>query len=46
MENIFTFWEGKMPLYITLCLKTWDFPSLTILNYNNLKSYTDFKVTE
>ena len=41
--NIFTFWEGKMPEYIELCLYTWRFP-FTILNYNNLHNYADLPI--
>jgi len=37
---IFTFWEGTMPEYIRLCMKTWRFP-FTLLNYGNLGDYTD-----
>ena len=37
---IFTFWEGKMPEYVKLCLETWKFP-YTLLNYENLDKYTD-----
>lgn len=40
---IYTFWEGKMPAYIKLCLETWKLP-YTILNYENLKEYTDFDI--
>ena len=42
---IYTFWEGPMPAYIKLCLKTWQMP-YTMLNYSNvsiprrLKTYT------
>lgn len=39
-EKIFTFWEGKMPEYIKLCLETWKFP-FKILTYDNLTDYTD-----
>lgn len=41
--NIFTFWEGPMPGYIELCLKTWKLP-FTMLNYDNLRQYTDFDI--
>ena len=37
---IFTFWEGKLPEYLKLCLNTWKFPYI-ILNYNNLSLYTE-----
>lgn len=42
-ENVFTFWEGTMPSYIQLCMMTWKFPcaNLIILNYGNLKNYTN-----
>jgi len=40
-ENIFTFWEGPMPDYIKLCMETWPFPFI-VLNYDNLKDYTDY----
>jgi len=40
-ENIFTFWEGPMPDYIKLCMETWPFPCI-VLNYDNLKDYTDY----
>ncbi|MBQ6628795.1 MAG: hypothetical protein IJH65_08270 [Methanobrevibacter sp.] len=39
-EKIYTFWEGKMPEYLKLCIDTWNFP-FVILNYENLKQYTD-----
>ena len=38
---VYTFWEGPMPGYIKLCLKTWNMPYV-ILNYSNLHEYTDF----
>ena len=37
---VFTFWEGKMPGYIRLCLYTWKVP-YTVLNYDNVNDYTD-----
>lgn len=37
--NVFTFWEGKMPAYIELCMRTWKVPH-TILNYANLNDFT------
>lgn len=40
METVFTFWEGQMPDYIKLCMKTWNF-DYTLLTYNNLKDYID-----
>lgn len=41
---IFTFWEGFMPAYIKLCLKTWGM-EYVVLDYSNLNKYTDFIVT-
>lgn len=41
--NVFTFWEGKMPEYIAMCMNTWDF-SYTILNYENLNRYTHLSI--
>lgn len=40
MNKIYTFWEGIIPAYIELCMKTWKFPYI-VLNYNNLSQYTD-----
>ena len=40
---IYTFWEGKMPEYIKLCMETWKF-DYTVLNYGNLKQHTDFDI--
>ena len=42
-EQIFTFWEGELPEYIKLCMATWKFP-YKVLNYSNLKEYTDFDI--
>lgn len=42
-ERVYTFWEGPMPDYIRLCMETWPFP-FTVLNYGNLKQYTDYDV--
>jgi len=39
-DKVYTFWEGKMPDYLKLCLDTWHF-DYVILNYDNLKNYTD-----
>lgn len=39
-KKIYTFWEGKMPDYLKLCMETWKFPYI-VLNYNNLSQYTD-----
>ena len=43
-NTIFTFWEGRMPEYIELCMKTWKFPYV-LLNYKNLNKYTNLPVT-
>lgn len=40
---IFTFWEGRLPAYVELCLATWKKP-FEVLNYNNLHKYTDLKI--
>jgi len=40
---IFTFWKGKMPAYIEMCLKTWKLPYV-MLNYGNLREYTDYDI--
>ena len=37
---IYTFWEGRMPEYIRLCLATWPF-DFTILDFTNLHNYMD-----
>ena len=42
-DKIFTFWEGKMPDYIKLCIDTWRFP-FVLLTYDNLHNYTDFDI--
>lgn len=42
-KQIFTFWEGDLPEYVKLCMSTWKFP-YTLLNYSNLKDYTDFDI--
>lgn len=42
---IFTFWEGKMPEYLKLCLDTWKF-DYVMLTYNNLNQYTDLDITK
>lgn len=42
-ENIFTFWEGKMPAYIRLCMNTWRF-HYTVLTYDNMHEYTDIDI--
>jgi len=39
--NVFTFWEGQMPEYIRLCMKTWKV-DFKLLNYSNLHEYTNF----
>lgn len=41
--NVFTFWEGHMPEYIRLCMKTWKVP-FTVLDYGNLNNYTDLPI--
>ena len=41
--NVFTFWEGKMPAYISLCMSTWKLP-YTVLTYENLHEYTDLDI--
>lgn len=43
MQNVFTFWEGKMPAYISLCMRTWKVSPI-ILNYHNLGDWTDLSV--
>ena len=42
-KRVFTFWEGKMPDYIKLCMKTWKF-DYVLLNYENLMDYTVFEI--
>ena len=44
-ERVFTFWEGKMPDYIKLCMKTWKV-DYVLLNYENLSEYTDLPITD
>ena len=39
-NKIYTFWEGKIPEYLKLCLQTWKFPYI-VLNYNNITQYTE-----
>ena len=41
--NVFTFWEGRMPEYIRLCMETWKVP-FTILDYDNVNNYTDLPI--
>lgn len=41
--NIFTFWEGTMPDYIKLCMKTWKVSPI-ILNFQNLNDWTNLPV--
>lgn len=43
--KVFTFWEGQMPGYIQLCMKTWKF-DYVLLNYSNLHEYTNLKLTD
>jgi len=40
---VYTFWEGKKPDYISLCMDTWNIP-YTVLNYGNLREYTDLPI--
>ena len=40
---IYTFWEGKMPAYIKLCMQTWKH-DYTMLTYDNLNQYTDLPI--
>lgn len=42
-EPVFTFWEGKKPAYIELCMKTWKV-SYIELNYDNLRQFTDLSI--
>lgn len=42
---IYTFWEGKMPAYIKLCMQTWKH-DYTMLTYDNLNQYTDLPISE
>jgi len=42
---IFTFWEGKMPAYIQLCLDTWKHDYI-LLTYDNLNQYTNLKIDD
>ena len=42
-NQIFTFWEGRMPAYIRFCLSTWNFP-YTVLNYKNLNDFTKLDI--
>ena len=44
-EKVYTFWEGEMPEYIKLCMKTWKF-DYVLLNYYNLNQYTDLKADD
>jgi hypothetical protein len=37
-NTIYTFWEGTMPEYLQLCMRTWKFPYV-MLNYNNVQEY-------
>lgn len=43
MDEIFTFWEGEMPSYIKLCMKTWK-KKYTLLTFNNLNQYTSLPI--
>ena len=42
---IFTFWEGKMPEYIKLCLDTWKHDYI-MLTYDNLNQYTSLPINK
>lgn len=44
-DKVFTFWEGKMPDYIKLCMRTWKFP-YTILDYTTINNYTDLVIDD
>ena len=37
-EQIFTFWDGKLPEYLKLCMETWKFPYI-LLTYDNVLDY-------
>lgn len=43
--KVFTFWEGKMPAYVELCMKTWKIPYV-LLNYENVNQYTDIPISK
>lgn len=43
MELVFTFWEGKMPAYVKLCMRTWTFPYI-LLNYSNIHNMIDLDI--
>lgn len=40
---IFTFWEGRMPAYIQMCMRTWKFEHI-VLNYGTLHEFTDIPI--
>lgn len=40
MDKVFAFWEGEMPPYLKLCMKTWNFPYI-LLTYENVNDYTN-----
>lgn len=40
---VYTFWEGYMPEYLKLCMKTWKF-DYKVLNYSNVNQYTDLPI--
>ena len=42
---IYTFWEGRMPAYIRMCMRTWEFPHV-VLNFDNLHNYTDLPMNK
>ena len=38
--RVFTFWEGRMPSYLRMCLDTWQCP-FTILTFDTVSKYTN-----
>lgn len=45
MSTVFTFWEGTMPEYIRLCMKTWKF-DYVLLTRDNVNQYTDIDLSK
>lgn len=43
MDNVFCFWEGPMPEYVELCMRTWNFPYI-LLNYHNINDYVKIDI--
>ena len=43
MTKVFSFWEGRMPAYIELCIKTWKVPYV-VLDYSTVNMYTDLPI--